>query len=172
MKRHIHIRQLGRFLLENLKRALRILQRLDKRRVRKAEPTERVGSRVVNGVSHYRANRGTEPVADVDVGAVFERERLKGRTACAFYRFALATVKRKERDGGKELTRLDRRQPCRLFDKAIQQRQTRSLAFEIRILRLALCTKGGNVFRVEAQVVDGESDGCGDGVDRAEPDGH
>lgn len=72
MKRHIHIRQLSRFLLENLKRSLGILQSLDKRRVRKAESTERVGGGEVNGVSHYRADRGTEPVADIDVGAVLE----------------------------------------------------------------------------------------------------
>ena len=77
---HIVIGELSRFLLHDRVES----NTLHYLGVGKAESAELLGLREVDGVRHDGADRGAEPVSDVDVSAVLEAEGLEGRAAGAF----------------------------------------------------------------------------------------
>jgi len=77
MERHIDIGQFGWFRLHDIKGSVLGLQTSDERWVCEAEAAECVCFGVVDGVSHDGADGRTEPIAHVDVCAVFEGEGLE-----------------------------------------------------------------------------------------------
>jgi len=74
----------------------------------------------------------------------------------------------KRRYCGKEVwnrTGLYWRQARRLLDEAIKEWKPSTSLLKVGVLRLALFAKGVNIFRMQAQVVNGKRNGRGHGVD-------
>jgi len=76
MESHVKVSQLCRLLLHDIESAISIFETLDELRVGEAETTEGCCLGVIDRVRHDGSNGRAEPVSDVDVGAVFEREGL------------------------------------------------------------------------------------------------
>ena len=77
---HVELSELARGLLHNRLEG-HVLNKLG---VSKTETAELLRFGIVLGVRHNGANRRAEPVADVDVGAVFQAEGLESGTTGAF----------------------------------------------------------------------------------------